>query len=147
MLVHKLSEENALALKSQYGLYRKRKIIPDSLRKTKKRKYPKCQCPVTGCSKVVARIENHLRQTHKVKCNKLFKKLMHDSKEKYVKDLSSEESEEEENSSSEESDYIQLKKIVQRPQTMKYLEMVKDCLLYTSPSPRDKRQSRMPSSA
>ena len=26
-------------------------------------------------------------------------------------------------------------------------EELKDCLLYTSPSPRDKRQSRMPSSA
>ena len=26
-------------------------------------------------------------------------------------------------------------------------ENIKDCLLYTSPSPRDKRQSRMPSSA
>ena len=26
-------------------------------------------------------------------------------------------------------------------------EQLKDCLLYTSPSPRDKRQSRMPSSA
>ncbi|HBO54725.1 MAG TPA: hypothetical protein DD664_06540 [Janibacter terrae] len=26
-------------------------------------------------------------------------------------------------------------------------DMVKHCLLYTSPSPRDKRQSRMPSSA
>ena len=26
-------------------------------------------------------------------------------------------------------------------------DMYKDCLLYTSPSPRDKRQSRMPSSA
>ena len=25
--------------------------------------------------------------------------------------------------------------------------LVRDCLLYTSPSPRDKRQSRMPSSA
>ena len=25
--------------------------------------------------------------------------------------------------------------------------LYKDCLLYTSPSPRDKRQSRMPSSA
>ena len=25
--------------------------------------------------------------------------------------------------------------------------LTKDCLLYTSPSPRDKRQSRMPSSA
>ena len=26
-------------------------------------------------------------------------------------------------------------------------EVARDCLLYTSPSPRDKRQSRMPSSA
>ena len=26
-------------------------------------------------------------------------------------------------------------------------ELIDDCLLYTSPSPRDKRQSRMPSSA
>ena len=29
----------------------------------------------------------------------------------------------------------------------KISESIKDCLLYTSPSPRDKRQSRMPSSA
>ena len=29
----------------------------------------------------------------------------------------------------------------------KILDKVKACLLYTSPSPRDKRQSRMPSSA
>ena len=29
----------------------------------------------------------------------------------------------------------------------RYLIMIKTCLLYTSPSPRDKRQSRMPSSA
>ena len=27
------------------------------------------------------------------------------------------------------------------------IDLDKDCLLYTSPSPRDKRQSRMPSSA
>ena len=27
------------------------------------------------------------------------------------------------------------------------VDHIKDCLLYTSPSPRDKRQSRMPSSA
>ena len=27
------------------------------------------------------------------------------------------------------------------------VDLGKDCLLYTSPSPRDKRQSRMPSSA
>ena len=29
----------------------------------------------------------------------------------------------------------------------KFDELVETCLLYTSPSPRDKRQSRMPSSA
>ena len=28
-----------------------------------------------------------------------------------------------------------------------FIELLKSCLLYTSPSPRDKRQSRMPSSA
>ena len=27
------------------------------------------------------------------------------------------------------------------------IDLLKNCLLYTSPSPRDKRQSRMPSSA
>ena len=30
---------------------------------------------------------------------------------------------------------------------MKLLQQIMNCLLYTSPSPRDKRQSRMPSSA
>ena len=34
-----------------------------------------------------------------------------------------------------------------RPQAMARLGLSYDCLLYTSPSPRDKRQSRMPSSA
>ena len=29
----------------------------------------------------------------------------------------------------------------------RYAEVLGNCLLYTSPSPRDKRQSRMPSSA
>ena len=28
-----------------------------------------------------------------------------------------------------------------------YLELTQDCLLYTSPSPRDRTRSRMPSSA
>ena len=42
-----------------------------------------------------------------------------------------------------EEDHIPLKFMKAIGQT----PMVKDCLLYTSPSPRDKRQSRMPSSA
>ena len=33
------------------------------------------------------------------------------------------------------------------PEWFNLYKMVKVCLLYTSPSPRDKRQSRMPSSA
>ena len=38
--------------------------------------------------------------------------------------------------------------IVHKGNIMKYTEgAFRDCLLYTSPSPRDKRQSRMPSSA
>ena len=35
---------------------------------------------------------------------------------------------------------------VKNPETINY-RTFKPCLLYTSPSPRDKRQSRMPSSA
>ena len=35
----------------------------------------------------------------------------------------------------------------QRSEISEMYEPFKDCLLYTSPSPRDKRQSRMPSSA
>ena len=40
-----------------------------------------------------------------------------------------------------------LPKIVEEISKTKYLDHIIICLLYTSPSPRDKRQSRMPSSA
>ena len=33
------------------------------------------------------------------------------------------------------------------PASLAAVQRIQDCLLYTSPSPRDKRQSRMPSSA
>ena len=33
------------------------------------------------------------------------------------------------------------------PGADKFIQALKDCLLYTSPSPRDQRGSRMPSSA
>ena len=34
-----------------------------------------------------------------------------------------------------------------KDESITFFDAYKDCLLYTSPSPRDKRQSRMPSSA
>ena len=45
--------------------------------------------------------------------------------------------------------WSEIKKILTHPGILKYSPMlrVNACLLYTSPSPRDKRQSRMPSSA
>ena len=44
---------------------------------------------------------------------------------------------------------LQLKNNLSRPDSTKVNGVTEDwdCLLYTSPSPRDKRQSRMPSSA
>ena len=50
-----------------------------------------------------------------------------------------------------EMDEVALEKfavdISKSEQWEKVMSMAGDCLLYTSPSPRDKRQSRMPSSA
>ena len=40
--------------------------------------------------------------------------------------------------------FVRLEKLTK---TLKEKGILEDCLLYTSPSPRDKRQSRMPSSA
>ena len=37
--------------------------------------------------------------------------------------------------------------VVVAPRILLTQQLCEDCLLYTSPSPRDKRQSRMPSSA
>ena len=42
---------------------------------------------------------------------------------------------------------ISKKKFPSKKEQIKDIEKNIDCLLYTSPSPRDKRQSRMPSSA
>ena len=44
----------------------------------------------------------------------------------------------------EGGDKVHSEKVIEEPVKV---EVIEDCLLYTSPSPRDKRQSRMPSSA
>ena len=77
MLVHKVTVENAEALNIKTGqVHQNHKIKYDELRETKKRTYKKRYCSVTGCSKVLVRLENHLRQTHKIRDDKVFKKLL-----------------------------------------------------------------------
>ena len=46
-----------------------------------------------------------------------------------------------------EGQLLALNTLVKDEALKKTIEEMKVCLLYTSPSPRDKRQSRMPSSA
>ena len=47
----------------------------------------------------------------------------------------------------EDIDFINLARLINRYTNFPGEIEIKTCLLYTSPSPRDKRQSRMPSSA
>ena len=47
----------------------------------------------------------------------------------------------------DESQYLSDDQFAWQRWRQHYIDLCNDCLLYTSPSPRDKRQSRMPSSA
>ena len=132
MRVHSLAEDNALALKSQYGLYKKKAILSDDVRKGKKRNYQKRYCPVVGCSKVVKRIQNHLKQTHKIKGQKIYIKLLNESKKSIIKDMPEEEEEEEEETEvsdggdGEESDYVVFRDLVSRPESQRYLRTIEN---------------------
>ena len=47
----------------------------------------------------------------------------------------------------EKGEYMEVNAVQALSEYLNLNEPIKTCLLYTSPSPRDKRQSRMPSSA
>jgi len=126
MLVHKVPEDNAAALKSQYNHRKRRAQLPDDVRKSKKRCYKKRFCPVIGCSKIVVRIENHLKNAHKIKDEKLYKKYLEESKDNIVKELPQNDSSTEYSSNDEESDYRAFQRIVALPNTINYLKRVKD---------------------
>ena len=77
MRVHKLSAENAKALRCQTGqMHSNRKIKGEKERKTKRRVYPRRTCNVTGCSKTPRRLENHLKDTHKITDQVIYRKLL-----------------------------------------------------------------------
>ena len=56
MRVHSLNAQNAKAIKSQLGLYKKRERLDTDKRKTKPRNYQRRMWPL--CMKVVVRLEN-----------------------------------------------------------------------------------------
>lgn len=77
MRVHEMSEENAKALRSNIGLsHVDRKVKNVNERKGKLRFYARRLCPVTGCSKTPVRMENHLKDTHKIKDIKIYRRYL-----------------------------------------------------------------------
>jgi len=109
-----MEEADSIALKSQFGLnHQKRPILPVEERKSKRRVYKKKSCPITGCSKVVVRIENHLRATHKIKDDRIYKKYLKMARDQIVEQFQSSESEPSEESESE-TEYRRFQAIVHK---------------------------------
>lgn len=125
--VHGLSTENARAVKSQTGSKHKtRESLPDDIRKTKRRHYEPRQCPKSGCMKVVVRLDNHLRATHKITDDKEFRRLMR-AATVYRQFLESESSTDcEYLTTDSESDEIKIIKKLYSNGEKKYLERVSD---------------------
>eukprot|EP00112_Aurelia_sp_Birch-Aquarium-sp1_P015564 Seg3463.1 transcript_id=Seg3463.1/GoldUCD/mRNA.D3Y31 product="hypothetical protein" protein_id=Seg3463.1/GoldUCD/D3Y31 len=61
--VHKWDEHDARAARGMFGLRKLRALKPGKVRKN----YTAKTCPIITCGKVVLRLQNHLRQTHKLK--------------------------------------------------------------------------------
>lgn len=74
-----MNNENARAAMSQHNLKKIRTRLPDNKRKSKARTYQKRVCPYAGCLKHVVRLENHLKDTHKVKNLSEYRKLLRDA--------------------------------------------------------------------
>ena len=116
---------NAKALKSQTGQIHLN-------RKPKGRVYEKRVCPVPTCNKVVARIHNHLKATHQVKSENVYRKLL---KEAVVyKELATQsESDSGDSSEREDDEYEQVKRIL-KTGGIGYLRNVQDVPVDTDDS-------------
>ena len=102
-----MDPENAVALKSQLDLYKKRKRLPVDMRKTKIREYKRWICPL--CSKGVTRLKNHLCATYKIKNYKKFRHVMDEAQ--YVDVIEEKVSEWDTNDDSSDK-YLEVKTIL-----------------------------------
>ena len=107
-----MDKENAKLLKNQTGQMHLSK-------KKAKRVHEKMVCPVTDCRKIVRRIHNHLRDTHKIKDQSLYRKLL--KKATPYQELDT-ESEFESSSEEEDEDEYQLMKGIVRSGGANYLK-------------------------
>ena len=105
-----MNTENAAAVVSQHNLKKTRARLPDKKRKTKARFYQKRVCPYDGCLKHVVRMENHLKDTHKVKNLKEYRELLR--KAVYVRDVNS--TEEEESMSDNDNEYREIISVMRK---------------------------------
>ena len=101
---HGWSKEKAESARINFGLNLTRKRLPNEKRKTKPQKFSKRICPLGHCHKEVRRLDNHLRQFHKLPGQKIRRKVQ--EAEIVLSDRSSSsKSEEELSTSSDDSDF------------------------------------------
>ena len=124
---HDVEPRQALGLCNGTNLHKNRPIKPENEPKTKRRVCKSIVCPIPDCYKTVARLNNHLRATHKIKDDTQYKEYVKISRtlniipEKRLVDSKSEREDEEESelsSSNEEAELYKeregLKKIILR---------------------------------
>lgn len=118
---HSVDKANAKAVKCELTSGNIRDRLPNDKRKTKPRFYKKRICPLVGCSKVVVRLDNHLRAKHKIKNDKKFKSLI---KEAITYNEFSDETDDESSDSS--GDEISELKNILKTGGKQYLKAVQD---------------------
>ena len=73
---HDVEPRQALGLCNDTNLHKNRPIKPENEPKTKRRVCKSIVCPIPDCYKTVARLNNHLRATHKIKDDKQYKEYV-----------------------------------------------------------------------
>ena len=77
--VHNRPEEEASTARMRQGLNLKRKRLPDDERLSRPREYPARICPIMTCQKPEIRLENHLKDFHKLN-GEMYKRKLKEAK-------------------------------------------------------------------
>ena len=98
---HRWTKAKAESARMNFNLNLEKKKLAESCRKSKSRSYECRICPLDHCNREVLRLDNHLRQHHKVAARKVAKLVSRSVK---LLSMEAEESEHDDLSSSSEDD-------------------------------------------